>query len=483
MLSARRRAGRLPFTVRVQDASGVRAGAVLRLPLRAPRGLPDGGTVTDGGTTTDGGDGRGACPLKVGNWNIEWFGDTDATGRPTSTLQLTNVRAVLADAGADVWGAGGDRRTRRSSTRSRRRLPGYDGFLANDCARVRAAPPTTTAGEQKLGVLFKSDVVQRAERRGHPRRPATSTSPGGPPLRVDLRVTGQRRQRGPDGIVLHMKAFARRGRLQPAQGAAACAQGATWTRSCPRARHGAGRLERRRGHVHRHGPAPAATCPRPSRTSSSDPARLHLPHPAAVAGGLGSTVSYTHVIDHQLVTNELAASYVADSTRRAASRPSPATARPPPTTTPSSAASTSARCEARSVKVTAPNGGETLSAGTTFAITWTASDVVAGEAAVLAGRRTDVARRGDDRGGGRAGATRGRCRARPPPAARVRVSDATDADVADLSDDAVHAEPARAAGVHQRVPAPAQQQARDGPRRTTTSSSWSSQHGAARRWT
>ncbi|RKH39382.1 hypothetical protein D7X55_29015 [Corallococcus sp. AB049A] len=90
--------------------------------------------------------------------------------------------------------------------------------------------------------------------------------------------------------------------------------------------------------------------------------------------GARSTVSNSQFIDHQLATNELAAYYV------------------PPTevikpSIVSYKATTSdhypifsrfnfgSAAQTRSVRLTAPNGGETLQAGKTFSITWTSSNV------------------------------------------------------------------------------------------------------------
>ncbi|HLM46744.1 MAG TPA: hypothetical protein VK458_22930, partial [Myxococcaceae bacterium] len=71
----------------------------------ADSGTSDSGTRTDGGTQTDGGttDGGIALSFSLGNWNVEWFGDT--TNGPTDEAkQLDNVQVVIANADLDFWG-------------------------------------------------------------------------------------------------------------------------------------------------------------------------------------------------------------------------------------------------------------------------------------------------------------------------------------------------------------------------------------------
>ncbi|MCY1040093.1 lamin tail domain-containing protein [Corallococcus sp. bb12-1] len=423
------------FTLQVTDANGVQATAVLRLPLRTPNGdLPDGGpvtdagTATDGGTKTDGGTDAGpatSAPLKVGNWNIEWFGDP-GYGPTDEALQLANATAVIADAGPDVLGVAEIVNDTQFNA-LKAGLPGYDGFLAGDSTRVGGAYYYYGAADQKVGVLFKSDVVQVLAA-NVVLSSCISDFAGRPPLRVDLRVTRGSVKVDLTVMVLHMKAFADADAYARRQGASACLKDyldttlptqnvmvmGDWNDDVDTSIY--------------------VTNPSPYQNLVSDPARYKFLTQALSESGARSTVGNSQFIDHQLVTNELVPYHVADST--AVLRPSIA----------NYGNSTSDHypifsrfdfgtlAQPRSVKVTAPNGGETLAAGSTFDITWTSSNVsqVNVQYSLDGTVWRDVATN--------LSAASGRYTWTVPSeastTARVRVADATRADVADLSDGA-----------------------------------------------
>ncbi|MCY1031955.1 lamin tail domain-containing protein [Corallococcus sp. BB11-1] len=421
------------FTLRVEDANGVRAESVLRLPLRTPNGeLPDGGPVTDGGTRTDGGtttDGGPvvSVPLKVGNWNIEWFGDTTpGNGPDNEPLQLANATAVIADAGPDVMGVAEIIDVAQFNA-LKAGLPGYDGFLANDSARVGGEYYYYGAAQQKVGVLFKTDAVQVLGA-NVVLASCSSDFAGRPPLRVDLRVTRGATQVDLTVMVLHMKAFADADAYSRRQSASECLKSyldttlptqkvmvmGDWNDDVDMSIY--------------------ASQTSPFQNLVGDPTRYKFLTQPLSEAGVRSTVSNSQFIDHQLVTNELVPYHVADST--VVLRPTIASYRD--TTSDHypifSRFDFGTLAQARSVKVTAPNGGETLSAGSTFAITWTSSNVsqvnvqysldgtvwrdVATSVAAASGRYTWTVP------------------SESSTTARVRVADATRADVADLSDGA-----------------------------------------------
>ena len=174
------------------------------------------------------------------------------------------------------------------------------------------------------------------------------------------------------------------------------------------------------------------TNPSPFQNLVSDPTRYKFLTQSLSEAGVRSTVSNTQFIDHQLVTNELVPYHVAASTE---------VLRPLITSYKSTTSDHypifsrfdfGTLAPARSVKVTAPNGGETLQAGNTFAITWTVSNVstvnvqYSLDGTVWRDVATNVAA-----GGGRYTWT---VPNEASTTARVRVADATRADVADLSD-------------------------------------------------
>ncbi|WP_375754837.1 lamin tail domain-containing protein [Corallococcus exercitus] len=414
------------FTVRVEDANGAHAEAVIRVPVRTSSGqLPDGGPVTDGGTKTDGGtqptDG-GTQPtvgLKVGNWNIEWFGDTTPGNGPgDEALQLSNATAIIADAGPDVLGVaeivGVD-----AFNSLKAGLSGYSGLLASGYYYGSA--------DQKVGLLYKTDAVELVSS-GVVLTECAQDFAYRPPFRADLKVIRGGAKVDLTVMVLHMKAFADSDSYLRRQGAAACLKNYLDT-TLPT--QNVMVLGDWNDDVDASIYTPYAS---PYADLVNDPTRYKFLTQPLSESGERSTVSNSQFIDHQLVTNELAAYYVANSTK--VLRPSIVSYR---STTSDhypifSQFNFGVASQAGSVKVTAPNGGETLQAGSTFSITWTSSNVaqvtitytldgtvwrtVASNVAASSGRYTWTVP------------------SESSSSARVRVADSARADVADVSDGA-----------------------------------------------
>ncbi|NNC20999.1 hypothetical protein HJC22_35345 [Corallococcus exiguus] len=139
-------------------------------------------------------------------------------------------------------------------------------------------------------------------------------------------------------------------------------------------------------------------------------------------------------MDHQLATNELAAYHVANSTK--VLKPSIVSYK---STTSDhypifSDFNFGSAAQSGSVKVTAPNGGETLNAGQTFNITWTSSNVSQVNITyTLDGTVWRAVASGLTASTGRYAWT---VPSESSTVARVRVADSTRADVADVSDGA-----------------------------------------------
>lgn len=287
--------GGYPFAVRVQDGNG--ALGIRRLAIEVSSGSvvpPDGGVV---------------FPLQVGNWNIEWFGDaTPGNGPSDDALQRDNVRTVISGAGADFWALQEIVDiTRFNELKQALAASGYDGFMAGDPS-VTEGSRYYFAGEQQLAVLYKSEVVQVL---GEPRIILGSSNgdfAGRPPLRVDLRITRDGASVEVVAIVLHMKAEANQdGYNRRKQAGAALKQ-----------------------YIDTHLPTARVLVLGDWNddvdgsifSGQPTPYQNFLDEPAAytfltqeLSQTVGSQVGFQSFIDHQMVTHELAASYVAHSAR------------------------------------------------------------------------------------------------------------------------------------------------------------------------
>ncbi|XXF77379.1 lamin tail domain-containing protein [Myxococcaceae bacterium GXIMD 01537] len=326
----------------------------------------DGGTGTDGGTTTDGGTGNdggtqgpdaGApMPLAVANWNMEWFGEL-TQGPTNEQLQFDNAKTVLTTTGADIY-ALEEVVDSAVFSQLKAELTGYDGFLSNDSSRVAAGSSYYTAFEQKLGVLYKSSVVsvRRAE---VVLTGSSSTFAGRPPLRLDLRVTRNGASEDFVAIVLHLKAFSDSTSYTARQNASIALKDYIDTQ-----------LPNERvlvlGDWNDDIDSSISGGVSPFDNFLSDAANYtYLTDPLK---STRSTVNGSAFIDHQLASSEMMPVYVPNST----------TVVKPSITNYGNTTSDHYPILSRFdfaqvtslVKVTAPNGGEVLTGGTTFDITW-----------------------------------------------------------------------------------------------------------------
>jgi endonuclease/exonuclease/phosphatase family metal-dependent hydrolase len=189
------------------------AAACGREPPGQPDGGPDGGrdAGSDAGRTDDDGGG-----ITLANWNLEFFGD--ATQNPADDdLQQRNVTAILQDAGFDIAGL----EEVVDVTRFNQvvaALPGYDGVVSSDGARVTGTsscvsfgnPICYTSGEQKLALIYRTQVATLRSAQLILTGDTTTENDFAyrPPLRVDLDV--HLADGGTDPlvvIVLHLKAY------------------------------------------------------------------------------------------------------------------------------------------------------------------------------------------------------------------------------------------------------------------------------------
>jgi len=215
------------------------------------------------------------------------------------------VRSVIAGAGADFWGLQEVVDVNHFNT-LKQGLTGYDGFVAND-PRVTSGSTYYSGFEQKLAVLYKPSVVEVISA-----QVILGTSQndfnfaGRPPLRLDLRVTRNGTSVDLVAIVLHMKAEAGQADYDRRLAAGAALKQYLDT-NLPTARVLV--LGDWNDDVDM-----SITSGQPS------PYQNFVDAPAAytfltqtLSQTVGSQTRFSSFVDHQLVTNELAASYVSNS--------------------------------------------------------------------------------------------------------------------------------------------------------------------------
>lgn len=239
--------------------------------------------------------------LDIVSWNVEWFGSR-GNGPADEELQLARVRDVIRGTDADIWGLV-EIVDPAAWGRLLSLLPEYTGILVNERGVVGGGA-SYHRGEQKLGLLFKSGLVTMQGARvilpEHDRAFA-----GRPPLEVRLRIASGGRSEELVVIVLHMKAFADSASRERRQLSAAALKhylDATyptqkvavigdWNDDVD--------VSIQRGR------------PTPFGMFLQDPA-YHFVTRALSERRIASTTGYAELIDHHLVTNELAAAQAPD---------------------------------------------------------------------------------------------------------------------------------------------------------------------------
>jgi endonuclease/exonuclease/phosphatase family metal-dependent hydrolase len=288
--------GRFTLNVSVTDAQEAKDSRAYTLEVRGGGGGSDGG-VPDAGV---------GFPLQVGNWNIEWFGDTGTGRGPTDeNLQLQNVRTVISGADADFWGLQEVVNVNHFNT-LKQGLTGYDGFVAND-PRVTSGSNYYGFAEQKVAVLYKTSVVQVLS--AQVILGANSFDFGTrPPLRLNLRVTRDGTSVDMVAIVLHMKAETTQADYDRRQAAAAALQQYIDTNlSTARVMV----LGDWNDDVDM---SITSGQPTPYQNFLNAPSEYTF-LTRTLSQSMGSQVRFPTFVDHQLVTNELAQSHVANSSR------------------------------------------------------------------------------------------------------------------------------------------------------------------------
>ena len=266
----------------------------------APRAAPDAAslaTVPAQGT---------AATLDFGTWNLEWFG-YESEGPSNETLQLQNVRDVIAGADLDVWAV------QEVVSESHfgdlvSQLPGYAGFLANDPSVTDGAAYYSdfSGTEQKVGLVYKTGI---ASVRGA-RIILTAYDyefAGRPPLEVQLSVSLNGVTQDLTVIVLHGKAGTSSSDWDRRSKASAA------LKSYLDSTHPTQRvmvIGDWNDDVDASITRPKAS---PYANFVADSLDYRFPTKLLSDAGISSTVYYSDMVDHHLGTNEMQASYVAGS--------------------------------------------------------------------------------------------------------------------------------------------------------------------------
>lgn len=146
----------------------------------------------------------GDATLDVATWNIEWFGNTE-NGPTDEQLQLENARDVILGAGMDVWAV------QEISIGSHwedleAQLDGYTGFLADESHVVNGPEFYRDFGdtELKVGIAWRDSIADLVDARVILTE-FDDAFAGRPPLQVTLDVTLNGVTREVVFVVLHMK--------------------------------------------------------------------------------------------------------------------------------------------------------------------------------------------------------------------------------------------------------------------------------------
>lgn len=238
----------------------------------------------------------------VGTWNLEWFG-SPTNGPSPEDRQLDNVAGLMDAAGIDLWALEevvGEAQFDALIDA----LPGYDGLLATDPVVTEGAAYYSGFGgnEQKVGLVYRSGAIRVDSARviltDHDYDFA-----GRPPVKVSLTVGDGGTTTSLTTLVLHAKAGSDpqdRNRRE---------NGATALKAYLDA-HYPEAMVLVAGDFNDDVDTSIATGYPSPYAGFVDSGAYAFPTAALSAAGEHSTVFYSDMIDHQLVTDELGADYV-----------------------------------------------------------------------------------------------------------------------------------------------------------------------------
>lgn len=111
----------------------------------------------DAGGSSSGNQTVAPSPLVVGTWNIEWFGST-MEGPTNETLQAKNVLTVMKSMDADLW-AIQEVVDPAALAKLATDLGGYQTLPSSDASVEGGTQVYANPGEQKLAVVFRESRV------------------------------------------------------------------------------------------------------------------------------------------------------------------------------------------------------------------------------------------------------------------------------------------------------------------------------------
>lgn len=249
-----------------------------------------------------------ATLLDLATWNIEWFGDV-GNGPTNETLQRQNVAATIAGLDQDLW-ALQEVVDATQFTTLVGALPGHAGLLANDPQVQGGVQWYSNFGnrEQKVALVWRTAVATLLGARVILTTNDNAFA-GRPPLEARFRVALPAGTEEIVVIVLHAKAGRTaddHARRTAASQALEAYLRATWPTQKVFV---LGDFNDDFDTSIRIGQ------PSPYANFLADPAAFGAPTLALSQAGIRSTVGFTDMIDHHLVTNEAMAVYQAGSAR------------------------------------------------------------------------------------------------------------------------------------------------------------------------
>ena len=149
---------------------------------------------------------RGAAnTLDIATWNLDWFGDP-GNGPADEAAQSRNIRDVILGSDLDLWSVQEvvDARAFRALLAE---LPGYAGLLADEPTVVGGATWYEDFGdrEQKVALIYRTDVVEVVSAQVILSDDNYAFA-GRPPIEVEVRITLEGRTIDAVVILLHAKA-------------------------------------------------------------------------------------------------------------------------------------------------------------------------------------------------------------------------------------------------------------------------------------
>lgn len=253
--------------------------------------------------------GQGAAALfDVATWNVEWFGDT-GNGPTNETLQRQNVAATMAGLDQDLW-ALQEVVDANQFAALVAALPGHAGLLANDAQVQGGAQWYSDFGnrEQKVALVWRTSVATLLGVKVILTANDNAFA-GRPPLEARFRVTLPSGTEEIVVIALHAKAGTTaddHARRRAASQALETYLRATWPTQKVFV---LGDFNDDLDTSIRLGE------PSPYANFLADPSAFGAPTLALSQAGLRSTVGFTDMIDHHVVSNEAMAAYQTGSAR------------------------------------------------------------------------------------------------------------------------------------------------------------------------